>query len=157
MGSWFSPAGLARISARRPWAVVGLWIGMLALAGLIAATSLGDVLTTEITFTNEQESLAGFDLLDERMESSQAIGETVVLQSDSLTVDDPAFAAAVAQVAANLRAMPEFVAGLVTFAEAEAAGAPEAAGLVSADRHATLIPVTLVGSLDEATAHYDAY
>ena len=157
MGSRFSPAGFARLSARRPWTVVGVWIGMLVIAGVLAATSLGDVLTTEISFTNEPDSLAGFNLLDERMDAGQAIGETVVVRSETLTVDDPAFGEAVARVASNLRALPEVVAGLVTYAEAEAVGAPEAAGLVSADRHATLIPVTLVGTLDEATDHFEAY
>lgn len=157
MGSRFSPAGFARLSARRPWAIVGLWAGLLVVAGLLAVTSLGDVLTTEITFTNEPDSLAGFNLLDERMDTSEPVTETVVLQSDTATVDDPAFAAEISRVAANLRAMPDVIASVVTYPEAEAADAPAAAGLVSANRHATLIPVTFSGSLDEATGNLTAF
>src|SRR5262249_19845447 len=73
------------------------------------------------------------------------------------TVDDPAFRQVVAQTAAGLRALPAIVAGVTTYDEAVAAGAPEAAGLVSADRHTTLIPVTLVGDVDGAAKHVDEY
>ena len=59
----FSTAGLARISARRPWLVVAAWVVLLVLAG-VAATGLGDAFTTEANFTNKPESVRADDLLD---------------------------------------------------------------------------------------------
>ena len=59
----FSTAGLARVSARRPWFVVAVWVVLLVLAG-VAATGLGDAFTTEADFTNQPESVRADDLLE---------------------------------------------------------------------------------------------
>jgi RND superfamily putative drug exporter len=154
----FSTAGLARISSRHPWSIIGIWLVILVLAG-ISATGLGKALTTEGDFTNRPESVRGEDLLKERLRGGQdqPVSETVIVRSETATVDDPAFQHVVAQTAAALRAAPDLVANVTTYDEAVAAGAPDAAGLVSADRHTELIPVTLVGDLDTAADNADAY
>ena len=112
----FSTAGLARISARHPWYIVAIWIGLIILA-VGAATGLGDALTTEGDFTNQPESVRADDLLKERMRGGQdqPVTETVIVRSESVTVDDPAFQQVVAQTAAGLRAIPEIVANVTTY------------------------------------------
>jgi uncharacterized membrane protein YdfJ with MMPL/SSD domain len=154
----FSTAGLARFSSRHPWYIVGLWVILLVLAG-VAATGLGDALTTEGDFTNRPESVRADDLLKERMRNGQdhPVTETVIVRSETTTVDDPAFQQVVAQTAAGLRAIPEIVANVTTYDEAVAAGAPDAAQMVSADRHTALIAVTLVGDIDTAADNADAF
>src|SRR5688572_21303497 len=135
----FSTAGLARISARRPWIVVALWVLLLVFAG-VAATGLGDAFTTESNFTNSPESVQAADLLEARLRdgADPALTETVIVHSETMTVDDPAFRQVVEQTAAELRTIPEVVSLVTTYYDAVAAGAPDAAGLVSADRNSTL-------------------
>ena len=124
----FSTAGLARISARRPWFVVAPGSSC-SSSPWVAATGLGDAFTTEGNFTNQPESVRADDLLKERLRGGQdePVTETVIVRSDTVTVDDAAFQQVVEQTAADLRAMPEIVADVTTYYDAVAAGAPEAA------------------------------
>ncbi len=160
MSSRLSTAGLAGICARHPWRTFVVWIVILALA-VVAASGLGDALTFEGSFTSRPESVRGDDLLTERLRGGEdeALIETVIVHSDTVnvTVDDVAFQEIVERTAADLRAMPEIVADVTTYYDVEAARAPTAAGLVSADRRTMLLPVTLVGDVDEAAAHAQAY
>jgi RND superfamily putative drug exporter len=155
----FSTAALARFSARRPWFVVVSWVVLLVLAVGIAATGLGDALTTEGDFTNRPESVRADDLLAQRLRDGQdePATETVLVHSERLTVDDAAFREVVERTAADLRALPVIVADATTYYHAVAAGAPESARLVSADRHTTLIPVTLAGDIETTSKHADEY
>src|SRR5262245_1816014 len=87
-----SAAGLSRASGRHPWKIIGAWLGVLAVAIVLAGTLLGDALTTEFTLTNDSESMRAEHLLRDRLgEANSSIGEIVVVRSASLTVDDPAY------------------------------------------------------------------
>src|SRR5215211_299028 len=154
-----STAGLARASARRPWSVVLAWVALVVLAIGVAAAGLGDAFTTEGDFTNRPESVRADDLLTARMYGGEdePVTETVIVRSETLTVDDAAFRRVVEQTATDLRALPDVVGNVTTPDDALAAGAPDDAGLVSADRHTALLAVTLVGDVDEASEHVDAY
>jgi RND superfamily putative drug exporter len=153
-----STAVLARLSARHPWRVIAIWIVLLVLAG-VAATGLGDALTTEGNFTNKPESIRADDLLKQRMRGGQdpPVTETVIVHSDTSTVDAPAFRQVVARTAADLRALPAIVASVITYDDAVAASAADAANLISADRRTMLIQVTLVGDIDTAADHAEEY
>jgi RND superfamily putative drug exporter len=152
----FSTAGLARSSARHPWRVLGIWIVVLALA-VLAASGLGDALTTSSNFTTKPESEVGADLLRDRLRGDRPVTETVIVRSDTTTVDDAAFAAVVDETARALTAMTEVVKSAPTYYQAKAAGSEDAAAMVSADRHATIIPVTFVGTYDTAEKQADTY
>jgi RND superfamily putative drug exporter len=65
---------------------------------------------------------------------------------ETLTVDDPAFRQVVEQTVERLTAMPDVVAAAANYYELQAAGDPAAEQLVSANRHAAIIPVTLASS-----------
>ena len=146
MASHLSTAHIARWCARHPWLVVGVWVVVLALAG-IAATGLGAALTVgDMGFTNRPESVRGQELLTARMGGAVQRTETVVVHSAKLTVDDPAFQSTVTRVAADLSGLKGLVLSAPTYYQLKAAGstqATQARAMVSADRHTTLIPVTL--------------
>jgi putative drug exporter of the RND superfamily len=152
--SLFSTAGLARASAHRPWTVISVWVVVFALAIVSIATGLSDALTTQAEFLSKPESIKGFDLLDERMNFKEPITETIVVHSDSLTVDDAEFQQVVQNTANEVRGLSGMVdpdpAKTFTYYEAAQApgGADAANGLVSDDRHSTIIPVTLLGDVD---------
>jgi putative drug exporter of the RND superfamily len=143
MASPLSTEGLARISARRPWWVLAAWVVVVILAAL-AAPMLGDALTTSADFVNKPDSVRGQDLLEERLRGPRALTETVIVRSDTLTVDDPAFRAAVERVTAQLGSLDGIVASAVNVYQT---GNQE---FVSADRRTTIIPVTLAGTDEEA-------
>ncbi len=161
MKSFFSTSGLAQASARRPWWTIGAWVAVLVLAVVIMITP-GLKTTTEFTFTNDPESQAGANVLEEAgLIDENPTDETIVVRAESGNVDDPAFQARVEEITATLRGMdgvvdPETV---VNYYELSANPETEAAanGLVNADRNITLIPLTLVGTLDEAMANAPGY
>ncbi|MEZ4504713.1 MAG: MMPL family transporter [Thermomicrobiales bacterium] len=146
----FSTAGLARLSARRPWRTIGLWLLVLVLAGMSAST-LNDALTTEQGFLNNPESQRGKELLEERLRGEQPITETIVIRSERLTVDDAAFQAKVDGLVSALAATPELTSSVVSYYSTENAA------LVSEDRHSTIVSVVMNGNLDEAIARVPDY
>ncbi len=156
--TWFSTAGLAKASARRPWIVVITWIVLLVFAG-VAASGLGDAFATDVNFTNNPESVRGDELLTERLREGQdgPVTETLVVRSETSTVDDPAFRAVVERAAIELRAIPEVVEEVITYYGAVAAGGVGADRLISPDRQTALVAVTLVGDVVEASEHASAY
>ena len=143
-----SPERLARFSTRRPWLVVAIWVALLA-AGGAAATRIGSALTTNDSNYVDTESGTASDLLDARLFGGLPATETVVIQSPTLTVDDPAFVALIAEVTAKLRALDREVASATNIIEAPSA-VP-----VSEDRHTTIIPVALTSRPDDASEHVD--
>jgi RND superfamily putative drug exporter len=151
-----STSGLARRSGRRPWRVFGLWLVILVLAG-IAATGLADAFTTESNLTNNPESVQADDLLEARLRGPRPVTETVVVHSETQNADDPAFQQVVADTAAALAAASDVVAQVTNPFEAVASGAIAERSVISEDGHSVLIPVTLVGEMDEAEDNTDAY
>ncbi len=139
-----STRGMARWSARRPWRVVALWVVMIVLA-VVASGALPSPITSDQSFTNKPESVKGRDLIEQRLRGAQPATETVVITSDHLTVDDPAFQQVVQETATTLRGLDGVVADVQSYLDLESAGDPAAAQLVSADRMTTILPVTLAG------------
>ncbi len=154
--SWFSTAGLARRSARHPWRVVAIWLVVLAL-GVVAASGLGNALSSDVNLTNSPDSVKGKDLLDARFNGSAAVSETVIIQSKTMTVDDPAFEQQVKSTESSLLGLKGLVSSASSYYDAKAAGLPQANAMVSADRHTTLIPVSLGTDTSYANDHADEY
>lgn len=155
MASFLSPGGLTSASARRPWLVVAAWIVTFVVAiGLVG--SVGLITTNDFSFTNNPEAQAGMRILeDAKLIASDPTNETVILQSETATVDDPAFQEQATKVVDGLRTMDGVVKpeSVVSYYElvANPQTAELAAGLVSEDRKTILIPVTMAGDIDEAT------
>ena len=88
-----NPESLARASSRHPWRVIGIWgVLFVVMVGLSSAL-LGDVLNNDISFTNRPESIKAQEVIDEQFTAAQqgASTEFVIVHSETLTVDDPAF------------------------------------------------------------------
>ena len=134
-----STTGLARWTSRNPWKTVIAWVVILLLGGVFAGT-LGDNVTTDSRILSDSDAQAGLDLIEDRM-GRAPFNETIVVTSETLTVDDPAFQTVVTNTTNALRAMPDLVevASVVSYLEAPA---DEGAGLISKDRHSAIIPVT---------------
>ena len=161
MKSFFSTAGLAQASSCRPWWTIGFWIVAIVLSFVVMGT-LGVRTTSEINFINNPEAQAGLTLLEEAgLVDDNPTDETVVIRAESGTVDDPAYQARVEEITATLRGLDGVVVPDTVVNYYELSANPETAamadGLVSPNRDATLIPLTLVGTLDEATANAPEY
>src|SRR5215212_7525267 len=153
MTSLSSTARLARISAHHPWRTVAAWV--LLLVAAIAIQVIAPLnSTTDISLLNNPESDRGWALLELHGIRQERNGiETIVVRSATTTVDDPAFQQTVQRVTDAVRADGAIVAGVTNYYELKAQDPQAAAGLVSTDQKTTIIPVTLVGSLEDATEH----
>src|SRR6266540_3241747 len=144
-----SPQSVARWSARHRFTVIGIWVGLFLVGGLLTSSYLSGALTTQAEFTDNPDSKQAQTLLEQRLTGPRRSNEVVIVRSDSKTVTDPGFKAYVARLTGDLDALKP---GVV-----QATEDPYRAGgrFVSDDRHATLIPVTMAGSLDDANDNID--
>src|SRR5262245_4998101 len=144
-----SPQSVARWSAARRFTVIGIWVGLFLIGGLLTSKYLSGALTTQADFTNTPDSKQAQTLLEQRLTGPQRSNEVVIVRSESTTVSDPQFKAYVQRLKGDLDALKPAV--------VQATEDPYRAGgqFVSADRRATLIPVTMAGSLDDADTNID--
>jgi RND superfamily putative drug exporter len=143
-----SPERLARYSVRHPWRVAGIW-ALILVASVFSASKVGDVLTTNGENFVETDSVRADELLEERLWGEIPGTETIVVQSETLTADTPAFEATVRDLTADLRGLTADVARVANTYES-----PEIIP-VSADGRTTLIEVQLVGTAEDAADHSD--
>lgn len=135
---------MAMACARRPWRTIGVWVGVVIAAMVAMALFLGSALTPEGRITSEPDSVTGMNLVDDRFPDRNAVSELVVVVADSGNVNDPQVRTAVADLSEEI-------------AKAEAVRdvgdpyAADAAGLVSQQGDAVLLPVVMDDS-DEAEA-----
>ncbi len=131
---------LASKSARRPWTTICVWLAGLAISGVLITTLLGSALVTQIDVTNNPESKQADTLIKERLATPKktTVDETVIVRSNTLTVDDPRFEQAVQGLTTELIALGDgVVEGGVNYYMTRMEA------LVSPDRHSTLIPITM--------------
>ena len=129
---------ISQVSARHPWRVLGLWVVLIAVAYLAAGT----MNLTPDPGTAGTESTRAEQLIDERLRQDTPPEEFIVVESPATTADQAAFAAFVDALVNKLRGLEE-VKGVTSYRDG-------AQGLVSADGHAVLIPVTLTGDQVDA-------
>ncbi|MDQ3512652.1 MAG: MMPL family transporter, partial [Chloroflexota bacterium] len=140
-------------SALHPWRTVMAWVAALVLAVVVQGILPVDT-TTDVSLLNDPDSQRGWDMIEEHGIREERPGtETIIVRSADVTVDDPAFQQTVQRVTDAFRADTAVVAGAVNYYELNAQDPAGAAGLLSADRGTTIIPVTLAGTLEEATEH----
>ena len=140
MGNIFSTDRLARNAATHPWLTVVLWVALLA-GGVMAASQLELTPGWEI---RNSESVRATKIIEDEILGTSPAAETIVIQSETLTVDDPAYRAFVEELTAEIRALPEGIGSVANYYELGEEG------LVSQDRRTTLMPVTLTGDVVEA-------
>jgi RND superfamily putative drug exporter len=141
-----NPETIARASSRHPWRTIGVWLILIVAMGAVSSSLLSGVLTQDIQFTNSPESVKAQDVLDAKFGQSRTEDtEFLIVHSDTLTVDDPAFQAFVKQLQGKVAALDGSIlaARPVTYYDVVTKAPAQAAGLLSEDRHYTLIPVVL--------------
>jgi uncharacterized membrane protein YdfJ with MMPL/SSD domain len=148
MGSRLRPEALARAASRHPWRTLALWA--VAIVAAVAASSafLAGALTNQAGFTNRPDSVRARDLVEQRLRGPERDTELVIVRSPSRSVDDPAFRARVQQLQGDIAGLG---AGVVQ--QVGSVYRLEDPSLVSRDRHATLLPVVMAGSVEQATDH----
>ena len=136
---------LARASARRPVLTIVLWILAAIVGGALSGSLLDSATTTELRLGGGAESQRAADMLESRLRGPEQITETVIVQSDSLTVEDPAFRARVESLYEEIIALGS---DTVTLGQHYYQFNNE--GLVSADRMTTIVPLAMAGDLEQA-------
>src|SRR5688572_7181425 len=126
--------------ALHPWRAIAAWLVAIVLGVVAVVALLGDGLTTEGQVTNNAESIQAIRLIDERFPRQDFATELIVIRSERLTFDDPAFQSRLAELAE---------AGAKTGVIAEAQTPLEDPSLVSPDRHAVLLRIRLRGPEDD--------
>ncbi|HEX5949209.1 MAG TPA: MMPL family transporter [Actinomycetota bacterium] len=142
-----NPESLARASSRHPWRTLAVWVVLIATMGFVSSQLLGDVLTQEFEFTNEPEAVRAQEVIDEKFTdgTETASTEFFIVQSESLSVDDPRFEAAVRGLQQEIAAVNGdlLAADPFTYYDLAEQAPDQAAGLVSRDGRGTLIGVPL--------------
>ena len=138
---------LARLSARKPWVTIGIWLLLVLVMGGIGQNLLPTALTTELRFMStfsQVEAQQADDLL--RGSQLAPLGEAVLVQSETLTVEDPVFQSKVEELTGALIALgPDVVTGGANYY------LTNDERLVSADRRTTIISVQMKGPIADAT------
>jgi RND superfamily putative drug exporter len=151
-----SPATLARASSRHPWRTLVVWLVVIAAMGAVSNALLAGTLTQDIAFTNKPDSVKAQDIIDQKFSGGTQPDSTefFIVQSDSLTVDDPQFQSHVQGVTSRIAALGSgILAGKpVSYYDAKQHSPDAASALVSGDRRAALITVPLKKDKDTTIA-----
>ena len=146
---------LARFSARRPLVMIGAWLLLVVVALGIVGLLLESATTTELRLSGSFESEKAAIALARLNDGPQPINEVVIVQSDTLTVDDPAFAAKVGKVFGDITALGDDIVGegAVNYYIVNALAPDLAKNMVSEDRRTTIMTIPMAGDFDEASEH----
>ncbi|MFA5809684.1 MAG: MMPL family transporter [Thermoleophilia bacterium] len=141
---------LARGCASRPWLTIGIWMLILTLSIISVVFFLGSSLTTEMKFNRPMDSEQGRMLLAEKLRGPDRIKEIIIIHSENSTVDDPVFKSQVDQLAQEITGLGnDVVAGATSYYQTGDAS------LVSRDRHTTVLPLVMAGTLSDAEKNID--
>ena len=144
---------LALRCARRPWTTIGIWVLVIIIALALRVTLFEDAISTEFAPTSNPDSKKADDLLEDRFRGPKGTSEVVIVQSESMTVDDPAFQVFVETVFGEIVSLGPEVIKKGTLTNYYLRRDPF---LVSEDRGTTIIPFTMAGEFDDATDNIDS-
>ena len=144
---------LARISSRRPWVTIGIWLVAVLIALGIVGQLLPSATTTELRIIprfGEVGSVTVSELLEgSPIEPPPA--EIVIVHSGTLTVDDDGFKAKVQEVTGKLRELePEVIQASANYYEVLATTPLDSLALVSTDRRSAIVAVQMTGTIGDA-------
>ena len=146
----FGLESLARGCARHPWRILGAWVVVLVVCGVMTALFLGGSLTNNDHFTSNPESARADALISQKFPATDKQQELIIVRSAALTVDSLAFREEVAAVSSRVMALGEEI--VESGIDYTVAPLPS---LISADRHATVAVFTMVGDQQTADKNVD--
>jgi uncharacterized membrane protein YdfJ with MMPL/SSD domain len=100
---------LASAAARHPGRTVAAWVAAVFVAVALSALFLGDALTGEAEQLNNPESEQAYSLLADRLPPTtdgEFTTDVVLVRSDSVTIDEPAFQQKLDELVDRLRSTP---------------------------------------------------
>src|SRR4029079_13749209 len=112
---------------------------------------LADVLSNDINFTNNPESVQAKDLMEQKVTGPQPHSAVYIVRSSQYTVADPQFKAYTESVKNVINRIPGGIVVRPAVTYYDAPPSPQTQGLVSQDQHASLIPVYIKNE-DASTA-----
>lgn len=140
-----STGRLARACARRPWLTIAIWIIAAVLSAIAISRLLGGALTNEFSFSRNPESQQVRNLITRRLHGPERIEEAVIVSSPQATVDSPRFRDVVKKLGLDIINLGSgVVSGGISYYQTHNQA------MVSADRHTTVIPLVMTGSLSTA-------
>jgi RND superfamily putative drug exporter len=131
--------------------MIGAWIVLIAVV-IAFSSAIGGAdngFAGGAGLTVSPDSIKGDELIDEHFGTDERASDTIVIHSESLTVDDLAFQETVNQLTANLAGWQADFAAYPNYYYMKAAGMPEAEQMVSESRHSMIIPITFNEESDE--------
>ncbi|MEX2407025.1 MAG: MMPL family transporter [Actinomycetota bacterium] len=146
-----NPESLARATSRHPWRTIVIWVAILAGSfSLVSSGLFSDALTNGIDFTNVPESKEAAQLVQDRLRggAEEPDTELVLVVSETVTADDPAFQEYVGALQSEIGSLDDSIVTSVGSYLTED-------GPVSDEGHAALLPV-LMTSTDEDVLSDDA-
>ena len=132
---------------------MGIWVLFVVIAIVLRSALFDDAITTEFTFTSNPDSKRADELLEDRLRGPTATNEVSIVQSESMTVDAPAFQELVEGIFQEVDSLRPEVIEKGTLTSYYLSQAPS---LVSEDRATTIIPFTMAGEFDDATDNIDS-
>ena len=147
-----STQSLAARCARKPWTTIGIWVLILIISVVLRGMLFEDAITTEFTFTSNPDSKRADELIEDRLRGSKGTSEVVIVQSDSLTVGDPAYQEFVEGIFDKLVALGPDVIRRETLTNFYVGEAPF---LVSQNRRTTIMPFIMAGDFVQASDNID--
>ena len=125
---------------------------LFVVAVFLRATLFDDVITTKFEPTNSPESKVGDRLIEDRLTGPKGTNEVVIVESQTMTVDDPAFQQKVNAITTAIADMGPDIIRLETLINYNQT---KAEFLVSEDRQTTIIPFTMAGDFDDGSDHIE--
>ena len=129
---------ITRAAALHPWRAIGAWV-LLVIAAFGASGAMN---VSSDTATAGTEATTASDLIKERLREQTPPEEFIIVESETTTTDEAAFAGFVDSLVGDLRALGE-VDSVVSYRDGSE-------GLVSENRHSALVTVRLTGDEEDA-------
>ena len=151
----WSTQSLARGSARNPRKVILGWAVIFVIGLALVGGLFEDAITTQFSFINNPDSKVAEELIEDRLHGEDTHArEIVIVRSESLTVDAPAFRDFVGGLTAEIETIvpaiiqPESIVSYYRFDDPS---------LVSKDRRTTIIPLRMAGDLEDAEDNIEEF
>jgi RND superfamily putative drug exporter len=140
-----NPESFARASSHHPWRTMGLWLVLIAIMGVVSSRLLGGVLTQDVKFTSNPESVRAQRVLDAKFATSNSRDtEFLVVSSKTVRTWDPSYPGFVQKLKADVQRLgpSDVSAPVFTYVDVQA----QAQQLFTPDRHGALVLVQITGN-----------